>query len=513
LILSNLALKNIYNQVKANAFLKNLETLEEVEVEFQFFFKIIRSVELNYIVPEDFTHLDLMEKKMTLKLYDDKNINNNFEEEEEVEMVKKPLEEFFNMIYEFRRDTENYFTNEIFLIDSIGLKLDSNDISILKETVDLSSSHEKLVHILTNIPTIIQVLKLRKDIDNWGFNKNLVILNYKYDKTFTFIANWLTVSLSLLTNLLLLIDLNLETYHTIYFSTRMASAIQAVDGIHLIINGCLILNFIYVDGFLNIRVNKHIALVTKLPIFWNFAIIMVANTSEKLTFLYSLTLLSLVPIIEVMRIVIISLSSRYDQFLATIILLIVVIWFFAGIAFYFLRDDMYLTDRSINFCPTYIACFINQFTFGLRDLGVKDQPDIMAFGQTYYWQRFFYDWFFFLFTIFLLLNIVNGIVVDTFQEYRESNSENEHQLKNVCYICSLDRGSFEIKAIDFDYHRANEHSIRDYIDFLIKIYTEDEYNLDSTGSQTLKLLKNNEPELFPLNKAMSLEKRKLKSSK
>ena len=50
-------IKNIYDRIKANAFMKNIQNAEESE--YLFFSRIVRSVEINYIVSE---HYDIQEK-------------------------------------------------------------------------------------------------------------------------------------------------------------------------------------------------------------------------------------------------------------------------------------------------------------------------------------------------------------------------------------------------------------------------------------------------------------------
>lgn len=39
----------------------------------------------------------------------------------------------------------------------------------------------------------------------------------------------------------------------------------------------------------------------------------------------------------------------------------------------------------------------------------------------------------------ILLNVVLGIIVDSFAQLRESAGEREEDIKNVCFICGLDR--------------------------------------------------------------------------
>ena len=39
----------------------------------------------------------------------------------------------------------------------------------------------------------------------------------------------------------------------------------------------------------------------------------------------------------------------------------------------------------------------------------------------------------------ILLNVIFGIIIDTFAELREKSSMQYEDMKNVCYICGLKR--------------------------------------------------------------------------
>ncbi len=53
-----------------------------------------------------------------------------------------------------------------------------------------------------------------------------------------------------------------------------------------------------------------------------------------------------------------------------------------------------------------------------------------------YFTEFGIEWMFYFSIILIMLNIVNGIIVDTFQEQREKTNNRNDSKKNICYICS-----------------------------------------------------------------------------
>ena len=103
-----------------------------------------------------------------------------------------------------------------------------------------------------------------------------------------------------------------------------------------------------------------------------------------------------------------------------------------------------------------------------------------------------------------MLNIINGIIVDTFQALREQNNEKEHVKNNVCYICSIDRSKFEMKGVDYDYHLQKEHNILNYFHYIIKVLRTFEQDLNSMDFEVLKAIKASSTDFFPVKKALSL---------
>ena len=56
-----------------------------------------------------------------------------------------------------------------------------------------------------------------------------------------------------------------------------------------------------------------------------------------------------------------------------------------------------------------------------------------------YFVRFFYDVSCFIIINVIFMNIIFGIIIDTFAELRDKNTKREQDIENVCFICSLDR--------------------------------------------------------------------------
>ena len=122
-----------------------------------------------------------------------------------------------------------------------------------------------------------------------------------------------------------------------------------------------------------------------------------------------------------------------------------------------------------------------------------------------YWIEFLFDWLFYFTIILTMLNIINGIIVDTFQELREKNNERDDKMENECFICSLNRGKFEIKGVSFEHHTENQHNILNYFVYLSKVLMTDAHDLNSLDFQVLNSFKEEKTDFFPIKKARALQ--------
>ena len=66
----------------------------------------------------------------------------------------------------------------------------------------------------------------------------------------------------------------------------------------------------------------------------------------------------------------------------------------------------------------------------------------------------------------ILLNIIFGIIIDTFSALRESAKERLLDLHNVCFVCGYSRLDFGRTGLDFDKHLEVDHNPWKYIYFI-----------------------------------------------
>ena len=65
-------------------------------------------------------------------------------------------------------------------------------------------------------------------------------------------------------------------------------------------------------------------------------------------------------------------------------------------------------------------------------------------NRSQYIVRFFFDVTCFMIINIIILNIVFGIIIDTFAELRKEKQKIEENKANVCFVCSLPRNKVSI---------------------------------------------------------------------
>jgi len=196
-----------------------------------------------------------------------------------------------------------------------------------------------------------------------------------------------------------------------------------------------------------------------------------------------------------------------NQFSSVFLFLIALIWFFSAVAFFFLRPNFIKADLEENVCESYFRCFLTYFNYGIRDGGPFDMPASLAYSNSFYYKFFAYDWFFFFSVQLIMLNVVNAIIVDSFQSFREEKTTQEKKMNDNCYICNLPRIEFEMHGFNFQKHIEQEHNIKSYLKLLIKITEENEFNLNLVQSFIKNSLAVGQVEFFPDQQAMCLIKK------
>ncbi|KAL5260489.1 hypothetical protein ACHWQZ_G010582 [Mnemiopsis leidyi] len=159
----------------------------------------------------------------------------------------------------------------------------------------------------------------------------------------------------------------------------------------------------------------------------------------------------------------------------------------------------------VRMCDTLFLCIITTLNQGVRNGGgigdVLRRPNI---SELSFFPRIIYDLLFFFVVIIIVLNLIFGVIIDTFADLRSEKQEKDEILRNTCFICSLERGAFDNKTVSFEEHFRMEHNLWHYLYFIVLIKVKDPTEFTGPESYVYEMVKNKKLDWFPRMRAMSL---------
>lgn len=247
------------------------------------------------------------------------------------------------------------------------------------------------------------------------------------------------------------------------------------------------------------------------PLLWNLVFGICSLTSDFNSYFYAIQLISVCYLSRIMILAILSVYKRGSQFISSAILALIILLFYAGYSFYHYNLSLNSSEEeSGKLCTTYMNCFMSMINNIKAGGGITDSLGMVSYKSKDYWGRIFYDWIYFFLIILLLLNIINGIVVDTFQQDREEDNKHKDNVENCCFICDKKRNEFLLNGIDFNHHTNNEHNLFNYIHFMMKLKISDSGELSTTECMIKSKDLHHQVNFFPKENALSIP---LKSTK
>lgn len=182
---------------------------------------------------------------------------------------------------------------------------------------------------------------------------------------------------------------------------------------------------------------------------------------------------------------------------------LIIIYLYALVAFAFMRA-IFSEDDEL-YCNHLYECFVTVLRYGvigdITDKFVmhKLHKNFQIFGMMTFYQLTF----FILFTT-IGLNVIFGIIVDTFSELRDLKWTAEKDMRDVCFICSRDSYDFEHEGLGFNHHVRNEHNMWSYVFYFLYLHSIKENDCRSTDLFVLKMLNKDKLDFFPMNRALGL---------
>lgn len=240
----------------------------------------------------------------------------------------------------------------------------------------------------------------------------------------------------------------------------------------------------------------------------NIFISIFGSMSRKLTFLFSLQLLTVVKFVPTIKEIVLAFRLRFFQLMSMIAFLGILIFFYSIVGFFFLHEEFLMeleSGEKANLCKNLLECWITYFNLGVRSGGgIGDLLNPNKYNSKGFWLRYVMDIIFFVSVVLLLLNMINGVIVSTFSQIREESSNKEEDITNKCFLCNIDRMEFDKRKINFEWHLKKEHNSKTYIKFFICLGLIHEKDLDADQSYILECIKKKDVYIFPIGRASSL---------
>ena len=193
--------------------------------------------------------------------------------------------------------------------------------------------------------------------------------------------------------------------------------------------------------------------------------------------------------------------------LVTALLCFVIVYLYSIAGFVMFPDDFRNAESNEFHCQTVYQCFIFVMTSGVRaGGGIGDLLTERKYSQNAWLGRVAYDFSFFVIVIVCLLNIVSGIIIDTFAQLRDQREEILSDTQNRCFICHLDANAFDRRVEGgFEEHVKKQHNMWGYLYFMHHLRRKPVHEFTGQESYVWEKMQRKDISFFPLNKSLDYE--------
>ncbi|XP_076133509.1 inositol 1,4,5-trisphosphate-gated calcium channel ITPR3 isoform X1 [Alosa pseudoharengus] len=234
---------------------------------------------------------------------------------------------------------------------------------------------------------------------------------------------------------------------------------------------------------------------------------------------YSILLFDLIYREETLFNVIKSVTRNGRSILLTALLALILVYLFSIVGFLCLKNDFIMEvdrlpsmdtvdedeDNTEPACDTLLMCIVTVLNHGLRNGGgVGDVLRRPSKEEALFPARVVYDLLFYFIVIIIVLNLIFGVIIDTFADLRSEKQNKEEILKNTCFICGLERDKFDNKTVSFEEHIKSEHNIWNYLYFIVLLREKAKTDYTGPESYVARMIKETNLDWFPRMQAMSL---------
>ncbi|CAD8173112.1 unnamed protein product [Paramecium octaurelia] len=225
-------------------------------------------------------------------------------------------------------------------------------------------------------------------------------------------------------------------------------------------------------------------------------------------YIYAVLLLDIIKRSEDLQNIIRSITSNGRNLAIFSFLGLIGLLIYAIIAFS--NFDSMFDDESGVYGQTFNLAVTSTINFGLRNGGglgesLTKYPDAYDY-PTLYWGRYFFDFTFFIIFNILFIQIIFGIILDTFGELRDERQALVKEIEGKCFICSQEKNDIDTKGTKgWHYHIYLEHNVYHMLYYIIYIKSKDANDCNSLEKYLKKCIQEKETKFFPFGRALQIE--------
>lgn len=230
--------------------------------------------------------------------------------------------------------------------------------------------------------------------------------------------------------------------------------------------------FFYFHGLYSFMINHKFLMLISYILFCVFGLYF------DLFFYYSFLLLEFSMENPAMKTVYRAITLNKNQFMLLFLFLFCIVIIFANFAYHFISHTFWMSfgnwGRGEMSCTSIWQCVLTIFSLGLRSSvgDVIQRESYHPDNRGQYLFRWVYDSLAFIVINVIFMNIIFGIIIDTYKLLRSQSNQLLQEKSTLCYVCYLTRTEFDKEQKDFKEHIKNNHNLWNYIFFVYYLHNK-----------------------------------------
>jgi len=164
-------------------------------------------------------------------------------------------------------------------------------------------------------------------------------------------------------------------------------------------------------------------------------------------------------------------------------------------------------NQNIDMCNSLASCFFYTMNMGIRNGGgLADSMEPYEYGKdSKFGLKLVFDLSYFIIINTIILNIVFGVIIDTFGDMRDEAFRRQEILDSTCLICLNQKQDIDASEIKFKAHTEVHHNIWDYINFIVYLQSKQKKLLSYVEEEALLCIEKRGTDWIPLKSTFLLD--------